>query len=101
MAKCHNAVQGIEYHRRVDDLVIVKLSQVLDFSHPLLVELEIIQLQPESDMFKHVVHNTDDETLVVSIDGADKNSEKVNVAVFDLDWLAEDTFQNINNLGRC
>lgn len=91
-------IQGIKYHRRIDHLVVVQLSQILDLSNALLVELEFILLKSQSDILQDIVHDADDKVLVISIQSADEDCQKVDVAVSDLDWFTEDAFQNIDNL---
>ena len=73
MTISYNPIQGIEYHRRIDHLVVVQLSQILDLSNALLVELELILLKPQSDVFQDIVHDADDKVLMISIQSADKD----------------------------
>lgn len=42
-------------------------------------------------MFEDVVYNADDEVLVISIQRANDDREKMNIPVFNLHRLAEDT----------
>lgn len=100
MTKSNYAIQGVKDHRRVNHLVVVELSEVLDFSDSLLIELEIVLLQTQRDLLEDVVHNADDEILVISIKGTDEDREKVDVAIFDLHRFAEDALQNIDHLSR-
>ena len=92
-------IQGIKYHRRIDHLVVVQLSQILDLCDAFLVELELILLESQSDILQNIVHDANNKVLVISVQSADEDCQKVNVAVSDLDWLAEDAFQDLNNLG--
>ena len=98
IAKRDNPIQRVEDDRRVDHLVIVQLSKVLDFSDALLVELELILLESKGDSLEDVVHDPNHEILVVPVESADKNCEEVDIAVFDLDRLRKHTLQDINHL---
>ena len=100
MTKGNNAIQGVKDHRRVNHLVVVELSEILDFGNSLLVKLEVVLLQTQRDLLEDVVHNANDKVLVIPVKGTDEDREKVDVAIFNLYRLAEDAFQNIDHLSR-
>ena len=70
MAKGHDTVQSVEYDWRVDHLVIVEFSKVLDLGDATLIELEVVLLQAQSDLFQKIVHDRNDKLLVVAIQGS-------------------------------
>lgn len=98
MAECNNPVQCVEYYRRVDHLVVVQLPEVLDFGNALLVELELVLLEAQRNLLENVVYNSNHKVLVVSIERTDEDGQKVDIAVFDLNRLAETAFENPNHL---
>lgn len=98
VAKSDNPVQRIKDYGWVDHFIVVQLPEVFDFSHTLLVELEIVLFESQCDLLEDVVYNTNHEVLVIPVKCTDKNSEKVDIAVFDLDRLTKDTLHNIDHL---
>jgi len=50
--------------------VVVKLSEVLDFSDATLEKPEVVHLEAETDGLNHVVDNLDHEVGVVAMEGA-------------------------------
>ena len=75
MSERHNAVQSIEYDRRIYHFVVVKLSKVLCFRCSALIELEIILLETEGNLLQYVIDDSDGEVLVVTIQGSKKNGK--------------------------
>lgn len=100
MTKRHDLVHYIKDHRVFQHSVVVEFSQVLDLGNSALVELEIILFEAEGNGLNHRVDNTDDKASVVPVDGAQQDSEKVDIAVFDLSRLREDLVQNCDNLRK-
>lgn len=98
MAERDDAVQRIKDHRRINHLVVVELSKVLDFRDTFLVELEVVLLQSQRNLFKDIVHNADDEILVIPIQSAHQDCKQVDIAVFHFDGLAEHALQDADNL---
>lgn len=100
MAECNNPIQSVEYHRRVNHLVVVQFPEVLDFGNALLIEFELILLEPQRDLFEDIVHDPNHKVLVVSVKRTNEDGQEMDIAVFDLDRLAEKAFENLNHLGQ-
>lgn len=98
MPKGDNAVQGIKDHWRIDHLVVVQLSKVLDLRNTSLVELEIILLQAKGNPFENIINNLDDEVLMVAVQSTGEDSQKMDVTVFNLARLAEYPLEDFDNL---
>ena len=90
MAKCDNSVQGIEDDTRVNHLVVIELSEILDLSNTSLIEPKVVLLKPKCDIFEHVVDDPDRELLMVSVQSTQKYSKQVDIAELDFPRLAED-----------
>jgi hypothetical protein len=69
---------------------VVKFAEVLDFGNSSLVELEIVLLQTENNVFQNIVNDCDDEVLMIAVQSARENGKQMDVAVLDLSWLRED-----------
>jgi hypothetical protein len=90
MSKGHDSVHGIKYHRMIKHAEVVKFAEVLDFGNSSLVELEIVLLQTENNVFQNIVNDCDDEVLMIAVQSARENGKQMDVAVLDLSWLRED-----------
>lgn len=86
------AIECVEDHTRVDHLIIVELSEILDLSDASLIESEVVLLKAKCDILKHIVDNCDRELLMVAIQSAQKHSKQVDVAELDFAGLTEDFF---------
>ena len=90
MAKCDNSVQGIEDDTRVNHLVVIELSEILDLSNTSLIKPKVVLLKPKCDIFEHVVDDPDRELLMVSVQSTQKYSKQVDITKLDFPRLAED-----------
>lgn len=98
MSKCNNAVQRIKDHRRVNHLVVVKLSKIFDLCNALLIEFEIIQFQPKSDRLQNIVDHTNNKFLVVAVQRTSEDGQQVDIAILHLMRFAEHSLKDIDNL---
>ena len=99
MAEGDDSIQGVKNYWRVNHLVVVKLSEVLDLCDPSLVIFKIVVLQANSYLFKDIVHDADDKFLMVAVKSARKDGEKVDIAILDLPRFGEHFLQHRDNLG--
>ena len=87
MSKGHDSIHDIKYHRMIKHAEVVKFAKVLDFGNSSLVELEIVLLQTENNVFQNIVNDCDDEVLMIAVQSARENGKQMDVAVLDLSWL--------------
>jgi hypothetical protein len=99
MAKGDDSVQGVKNHWRVNHLVVVKFSKVLDLCDPSLVIFKIVLLQANGYLFKDIIHDADDKFLMVAVKSTRKDGEKVDIAILDLPRLGEYFLQYRDYLG--
>ena len=52
MSKADDTVESIKNHRRVDHLVVVQFTQILDLRKATLIELEVILLETQGDLLE-------------------------------------------------
>lgn len=64
-----------------------------------MVELELVLFKPEGDLFENIVDDANDKVLMISVESTDQDGQEVNVSVFDLDRLAKNSLQNVDDLG--
>ena len=67
MTECDDAVKGVKDDARVNHLVIVQLSKILDLSSASLVEPKVVLLKAKSDILENVVDDSDGKVLMVSV----------------------------------
>lgn len=101
MSKGDNAIQGIKNHRRVNHLVVVKLSKIFDLCNALLIEFEIIDFQAKSDGLQNIVHHTNNELLMIAVQSTSEDSQQVNIAVLYFVRSAEHSFKDVDDLVTC
>jgi hypothetical protein len=87
MTKRHDLVHRVENHRMIDHSIIVQLTKVLDLGNSSLIEFEIILLKTKRDVLNYVVDYRRYKVLMIPVQSADQNSQKMNITVLDLPRL--------------
>lgn len=100
VAEGDNPIKCVKDDWRINHLVVVQLAEEFDLRDTSLVELEVVVFETQRDSLEDVVDDTDHEILVVSVQSTNQDGKQMNVAVLDLDWLAEHAFQNTNHLSE-
>src|SRR3954453_17354178 len=67
MSESHNAVHSIENHWMINHTVIVKFAEILYFRDAALVELEVILLKTQNNVFENVIDYGGDKILMIPI----------------------------------
>ena len=78
--------------------VVIELAEVLDFGDAALVVAEVVLLEAEGDGFDDGVDDTDDESRVVAVEGAEEDGQEVDVAVLDFAGLGKDLVKDGDDL---
>lgn len=99
MSKRHDLVHGIKDNWVFQHTVVVELAEVLDFGDTALKEPVVVLLQSKRERFNDIVNDLDDKSRVIAVDGAQKDTKKMNASVSDLAGLGKDLFQNGNDFG--
>ena len=68
MREAYDAIKRIEYYRGVDHFVIVQFTKIFDLCKATLVELEVILLKTQGDLFEQIVDAQDHETRMVAVE---------------------------------
>lgn len=100
MSERNDSVQSVEYHWRVNHLVVVKFPQILYLGDSALVELEFVMLEPQGNLLEYIIDNHDDEILVITVEGSNQDSKKVDIAIFNFSWLGKNLLHDVDNLIR-
>ena len=75
MSKGHDSIHSIKYHRMIKHAEVVKFAEVLDFGNSSLIELEIVLLQTENNVFQNIVNDCNDEVLMIAVQSARENGK--------------------------
>ena len=100
MTKSDNTVQRVENDRWVDQFIVIQLTQILGLRYPFLIELEIVQLQAKSNWLEHIIHDPNDELLMVSVESTGENGKEMDISVLDFSGFAENPIKDTNDLWR-
>lgn len=98
MSERDNSVQSVEYHWGVNHLVVVKFPQILYLGDSALVELEVVMLQAQGNLLEYIVDNHNDEILMITVEGSNQDSKKVDIAVLNFSWLGKNLLHDVDNL---
>ena len=98
MSKCQDFIHCIKDDGVLEHPIVVQLAKVLDFCDAPLAESEVVLFQSKAYRLDNCINRSDDKIGVITIQGTQQYSEKVDVAVFDLAGFRKDLLKDRNDL---
>lgn len=57
-------------------------------------------LEAQGNLLEYIVDNHNDEILMITVEGSNQDSKKVDIAVLHFSWLGKNLLHDVDNLMR-